>query len=148
MMKKNLQEQKEADMILESRKEVWHDYQEHIKRGVGGVANQPSRFWGTIVPPQPYPDSSSLSLLVPLPPDFPPIFEKIHKFLKPTYRVLNIMHESYTSGEQKKFALQVCQKLMSKEPIIFAQRIIAFSYDQWKQWPPEKDDGPKDSTKN
>jgi hypothetical protein len=57
MMRRNFQQQKETELILESRKEVWHDYQEHIKRGVGGAADQQSRFWGAIVPPRPYPDS-------------------------------------------------------------------------------------------
>ena len=89
---------------------------------------------------------SSLSLLVPLPPDFP-LFEKIHKFLQPTYKVLNIMRESFASGEQKQFALRVWEKAKSDEPFVLAQRIIAYSYEQWKQWPPENDDGTKDSTK-
>ena len=88
---------------------------------------------------------SSLSLLVPLPPDFPSIFEKIHKFLQPTYKVLNIMHESIASGEQKQFALQVWQKIKSDEPFVLARHVLAYSYEQWKQWPPEEDDK-KDST--
>jgi len=146
MMMQDFQTQKETELKREKRREVWHDYQEHVKRGVSGVAEQQSQFWGPIVPPRPIPNTSSVSLLVPLPPDFPPIFEKIHKFLKPTYQVLNIMHESFASGEQKQFALQVWEKVKSDEPFILAQRIIAYSYDQWKQWPPEKDDGTKDST--
>ena len=87
---------------------------------------------------------SSLSLLVPLPPDFPSIFEKIHKFLQPTYQVLNIMHQSVVSGEQKQFALRVWDKVKSGETLALAQQVIAYSYDQWKQWPPEEDDGKRD----
>jgi hypothetical protein len=169
MMMKDLEEQKQAELKLERRKEVWHDYQEHLKRGLSGVAEQQSQFWGPIVPPRPYPDTryvsdllrfglhfdgfrsfSSVSLLVPLPPDFPSIFEKIHKFLKPTHHLLNIMHESFTSGEQKQFALRVWEKANSGESFVFAQRVIAYSYEQWKRWLLEKGDkgdGTKDSTK-
>ena len=167
MMMLDFQKQREAELKNESRKEVWHDYQEELKRGVSGVADQQSQSWGPIVPPRPLPDIrynpdllriglhfdgfrsfSSLSLLVPLPPDFPPIFEKIRKFFQPTYQVLNIMHESFASGEQKQFALRVWEKMKSDEPFVLARQILAYSYEQWKQWPPENDDGKKDSTKS
>jgi hypothetical protein len=78
--------------------------------------------------------------LVPLPPDFPSIFEKIDKFLQPTYHVLDIMHESFASGEQKQFALRVWEKAKTDEPFILAQRTIAHAYEQWKKWD-VKDDG-------
>jgi hypothetical protein len=169
MMKLDLQKQKQVELRHEIRKEIWHDYQEQLKRGLNGVADQQS--WMPIVPPMPKSDMrcvpdllriglhfdgfrffSSLSLLVSLPPDFP-IMEKIHKFLQPTSRVLNIMHDSFESGQQKQFASRVWEKVKSGEHLVLAQRIIEYSYEQWKQWPgpSEDDDGvnkkDSDSTK-
>jgi hypothetical protein len=161
MMMLDFQKQEEAELKNMRRKEVWDEYQEQLKRE---VPDQQSPSWGLIVPLRPMRDTryvpdllrnrlhfdsfrsiSSDSLLVPLPPEFPPIFEKIHKFLQPTYRVLNIMHESVASGEQKQFALRVWEKVKTGENLVFAQRILAYSYEQWKQWPRE-DDNKKDST--
>ena len=165
MMMLDLQKQKQAELKRERRKELWHDYQEHLKHGVGGVADaqpQSGQWWGPIVPPKPIPDiryvetycdmdcnfdgvrsSSSVSLLLPLPPDFPSIFEKIDKFLQPTYHLLSIMHESFASGQQKEFALRVWEKAKTDEPFILAKRTIVLAYEQWKKW--ENDDGTKDS---
>ena len=56
-MMKDFQKQKQAELELEGRKEVWHDYQEHLKRGVSGVADQQSQFWGPIVPLMPMPNT-------------------------------------------------------------------------------------------
>ena len=166
MMMLDLQMQREAELRLKHRKEVWDDYQEHLKHGVSKVVDQQtqSQWWGAIVPPKPLPNTryvpdllriglhsdgfqffSSVSLLVPLPPDFPSIFEKIYKFLKPTYRVLNIMHESIVSGEQKQFALRVWEKANSDEPFILAQWTIGYVYEQWKKWD-ASDDGKTDAT--
>jgi hypothetical protein len=171
MMMLDLQKQKQAELKRERRKELWHDYQAHLKHGLGGVADQPqSGQWGPIVPPKPIPDtryvetycdmdcnfddvrsSSSLSLLVRLPPDFPSIFEKIDKYLQPTYRVLSILRESFASGEQKEFALRVWEKAKSDAPFILARRTIEHAYEQWKKWDvkddkDDKDNGRKDST--
>lgn len=57
MMMQDFQKQKETELKHESRREVWHDYQEHLKRGVSGVADQQSQFWGPIVPPRPIPNT-------------------------------------------------------------------------------------------
>jgi len=141
LMKVDLQKQRQVEARQEIRKEIWHDYQEQLKRGLSGVADQQS--WMPIVPPMSRSNMSSLSLLVPLPPDFP-IMEKIHKFLQPTFRVLNIMHDSFESGQQKQFASRVWEKVKSGEHLVLAQRIIEYSYKQWKQWPgpnSEEDDG-------
>lgn len=76
---------------------------------------------------------SSPSLLIPLPPDFPSIWEKMDKLLAPSYRALSILRESVTSGEQKAFALKVFQKAKSEEPFILAKRTISHAYEQWKK---------------
>lgn len=162
----DLQKQKQAELKHESRKEVWHDYQEQLKRGVSKVADQRAQSWGPIVPPRPRPDAryvpdlfrfglhfdgfrsfSSLSLLVPLTPDLSPVFENIYKYLQPTKQVLNKMHESFASGDHKRFALRVWGKVKSNEPFILAKRILEISYEQWKQWPREGDDGKSDDGK-
>lgn len=56
----DLQKQKQSELKRERRKELWHDYEEHLKHGVGGVAGQQSQsgqWWGPIVPPKPMPDT-------------------------------------------------------------------------------------------
>ena len=60
MMMLDLQKQKQAELKRERRKELWHDYQEHLKCGVDGVASEQSQsgqWWGPIVPPKPMPDT-------------------------------------------------------------------------------------------
>lgn len=89
---------------------------------------------------------SSLSLLVPLPPDFPPLLDKIKKLLAPSQKVLNIFYESLTSGEQKQFAERVWEKAKTDEPFILARRTCSHVYDQWKKRSvAEEDDGKKGS---
>ncbi|KAF8161245.1 hypothetical protein B0H34DRAFT_857717 [Crassisporium funariophilum] len=147
----DLQKQQQAETMRERRKEVWHDYQEHLKHGAGDQSSeQPEtngKWWGPIIPSKPIPDTSSLSLLVPLPPDFPPIWEKINKLLAPSYQVLGILQESVSSGEQKQFAQRVWEKSKTGEPFVLAQRTFTRAYEQWKNRDvPEEDDGKKGST--
>ena len=70
MMKRDLQKQKQAEVILESRREVWDDYQEQLKRGVSGVADQQSQSWGPIVPPEPLPNTRYVPDLLRIGPAF------------------------------------------------------------------------------
>ena len=88
---------------------------------------------------------SSHSLLVPLPPDIPPFWERISKLLAPSYKVLSIFHESLTSGEQKKFAERVWEKTWSNEPFILASRTFTTTYERWKDRDvrADEDDGKK-----
>ncbi|KAF8967927.1 hypothetical protein BDZ97DRAFT_1916500 [Flammula alnicola] len=146
----DLQNQQQLDMVRESRKEVWHDYQEQLKQNAGeqGERVPPigAQWWGPIVPPK-SPDTSSLSLLVPLPPDFPPVWDRINKLLAPSFQVLGILHESITSGEQKQFAKRVWEKAKTEEPFVLAQRTCSRAYEQWKKRDvAEEDDGKKGST--
>ena len=60
MMMLDLQKQQQAELNRERRKELWQDYQEHLKHGVSGVADkqpQSGQWWGPIVPLQPMPDT-------------------------------------------------------------------------------------------
>ena len=62
MMMQDFQKQKQFELKHESRREVWHDYQEQLKRGVSGVADQQS--WGPIVPPRPVPNTRYVSTYI------------------------------------------------------------------------------------
>jgi hypothetical protein len=78
-----------------------------------------------------------------LPPDVPSIWGKIDKLLAPSYRALDILHGSVTSGEQKEFALRVLEKARSEEPFILAKRTIAHTYEQWKKRDESEEDDEK-----
>ncbi|KAF8897094.1 hypothetical protein CPB84DRAFT_1781550 [Gymnopilus junonius] len=148
----DLQHQQQLEQIRQSRKEIWQDYQEQLKQNVGdkpvGQTPPQAPWWGPIVPPKNIQDTSSLSLLVPLPPEFPPLLAKINKLLAPTYEALNITFESITSGEQKQFAQRVWEKAKTEEPLILAQRTFSHAYEQWKKrdMSEEEDDEKKGST--
>jgi hypothetical protein len=124
-----------------------------------------AQWWGPLVPPKTLEDAgyvvsnhlsflpahvniySSPSILIPLPPDVPSIWEKIDKLLAPSHRALAILHESVASGEQKAFALRIWEKARSEEPFILAKRTIAHTYEQWKKRDEsEEDDQKKGST--
>jgi hypothetical protein len=88
--------------------------------------------------------SSSSSLLIPIPPDIPAVWDtgRIRKLLAPSQQVLEILHESITSGEQKEFALRIWEKARSEEPWILAQRSLSRAYERWKKPDiAEEDDG-------
>jgi hypothetical protein len=72
--------------------------------------------------------------------------EKLYKLLAPSYQVLNILHDSITSGEHKEFALRVWEKANSEEPFVLAKRTISHSYEQWKKRDESEDDEKKGST--
>lgn len=67
--------------------------------------------------------------------------------MTPTYRVLSILHESITSGEQKQFVQRVWEKAGTEEPFILAERTLNRAYEQWKKRDlTEEDDETKGST--
>ena len=82
-------------------------------------------------------------MLLPIPPDFPPFWERINKLLTPTFRVLSILRESVVSGEQKQFALKVWDKAWTDEPFRLASRTFARTYERWKE---NEDERKRDST--
>lgn len=76
---------------------------------------------------------SSQSLLVPLPPDFPPFLERINKLLAPSFRVLGIVRDSIKSGEQSQFAQRVWDKAWTDEPFLLASKTFTGAYERWKE---------------
>lgn len=90
---------------------------------------------------------TSQPLLVRLPPEFPPFWDRIGKLLAPSRRALFIFRESITSGEQKEFAQRVWEKAWTDEPYILASRTFSGAYERWKSRDePEEDDSKKGST--
>jgi hypothetical protein len=86
-------------------------------------------------------------LLIHLPPDLPPLWERINKLLAPSYRVLSIFRESVTSGEQRDFAVRVWEKAQTGEPFELARRTFSQTYERWKNKDAaDEDDGKKGST--
>ncbi|PPQ89781.1 hypothetical protein CVT25_008158 [Psilocybe cyanescens] len=146
----DFQRQQKLEQIRQSRKDTWQEYQDQMQQNAGEqVGERKSRgppWWTPLVPPKSVQDTSSLSLLVPLPPDFPPLLDKIKKLLAPSQKVLGILYESVTSGEQKQFAERVWAKAKTDQPYILAQRTCFHAYDQWKKRSvTEEDDGKKGS---
>ncbi|KAF8176515.1 hypothetical protein BJ912DRAFT_884522 [Pholiota molesta] len=143
----DLQSQQQVDAVRESRKELWHDYQEKLKQNPGQQTKSPplaTQWWAPIVPPKSISDATSSSLLIPIPPDIPAVWDtgRIRKLLAPSQQVLEILHESITSGEQKEFALRIWEKARSEEPWILAQRSLSRAYERWKKPDiAEEDDG-------
>ncbi|KAF8070771.1 hypothetical protein FPV67DRAFT_1624508 [Lyophyllum atratum] len=153
-MMMDLERQQKVNKRYEERREVWQDYQDHLEKTSGlpegdepQLNGESSKWWGPIVPPQPLPDFRSQSLLVPLPPDIPPFWDRIHKLLAPSHKAVGILHDSVTSGEQRQFAARVWEKAWTNEPLILASRTFSQAYERWKdrEVPPDEDDGKKGS---
>jgi len=128
MMLMDLEQQQKMVAHKEQRKEVWQDYQDHIRKG-----GDQSKFWGPIVPLRPIPDSTSQSLLVPLPPHWPSFWDRIARTLAPSQKALSILRESLASGEQQQFAQRVWEKAWTNEPFILASRTCSRAYERWKE---------------
>ncbi|KAG5642122.1 hypothetical protein DXG03_003593 [Asterophora parasitica] len=171
-MMMDLERQQRANARFEERREVWQDYQDHLAKvasdpehGQAPENGKSSKWWGPIAPQRPIPEfrwvdhrrlsfrwltfvTRNHSLLVPVPPDIPPFWDRITKLLAPSHKVLEIFRESVTSGEQRQFAERVWQKAWSNEPFVLASRTFSSVYERWKEReaPPDEDDGRKGST--
>ncbi|KAF8622709.1 hypothetical protein AX15_006800 [Amanita polypyramis BW_CC] len=103
----------------------------------------PPRKWGYVVPRYHSSELVSESLLLPLPPEFPPFWDRISKLLAPTFHVLGTLHQSIVSGEQRKFATRVWEKAWTDEPFILASRTFTRAYERWKE---NEEERKRDST--
>ncbi|KXN85311.1 hypothetical protein AN958_11411 [Leucoagaricus sp. SymC.cos] len=128
----DFERQRRVAAMKEKRKEVWQDYQDSLRQQ-NSAQDDNMRLWVPNVPPRPLPDTSSQSLLVPLPPDFPPFWERINKLLAPSVRVLGILRDSIKSGEQVQFAQRVWEKAWTDEPFVLASRTFSKAYEHWKE---------------
>ncbi|KAK0454624.1 hypothetical protein EV421DRAFT_1700423 [Armillaria borealis] len=151
MMKYDLRGQVRREHYKEQRKATWQEYQQFIERNAQPVHfplpdGEHNKWWGAIVPPPPIPDTSSHSLLIPLPPQMPPAWDGISKLLQPTRRVLTIFRDSLVSGEHLTFAGMVWRKAWTKEPYFLVRRTLDTARDMWKGAGKDDNDDEKDST--
>jgi len=82
---------------------------------------------------------SKHALLIPIPPVTTPFWDRIHKLLEPSKRMLTIFSDSVTSGEQQKFAQRAWRKAWSAEPFMLAKRTCDRIVEMWKDV--DEDDG-------
>ena len=82
---------------------------------------------------------SKQSLLVPLPPPPPPIFDHTRALLAPTYKLMDVLRESFESGAQKQLAIRMWEKAWSGEPYILARNACSRMWKLWKDNDRDKD---------
>jgi len=92
---------------------------------------------GEAVPKRPFPDMSGQSILLPVPPPFPPIQEQIHNLLAPSYKVIDLTRESVNTGAQLKFMQLIWEKAWTEEPFVLARNVCTKMWDKWKKGPPD-----------
>ncbi|KAG6836558.1 hypothetical protein H0H93_006785 [Arthromyces matolae] len=141
-MRWDLARQQTMHKQMEGRQELWQEYQEHLKNG--DKSADVNKWWGPIIPPRPIPEFRSQSLLVPLPLDSPPFWDRMNKLFDPTRKALNIFMESVKSGEQRELAERVWDKAWTPEPFQLANKAFGMWYDMLKDW--DSPDSDKKST--
>jgi hypothetical protein len=67
----------------------------------------------------------------------PALYHKVEKLMEPSFKLLGIVHESFTAGKQSEFWGRVWSKASTKEPFVLATRTVQWSYEKWKDGPPE-----------
>ncbi|EKM53453.1 uncharacterized protein PHACADRAFT_259849 [Phanerochaete carnosa HHB-10118-sp] len=91
------------------------------------------------LPNPPFPDTTSSTLLVPIPLPLPPINTYLANLLAPTNKVMKLTHESLASGSQFKFAGMLWEKAKSDQPYVLARNVTR---KIWRVWTGgEEDDG-------
>ncbi|KAK1232162.1 hypothetical protein PQX77_004710 [Marasmius sp. AFHP31] len=121
----------------------WIEYHQFVERNAGlkdtGLLNRPpegedSKWYGLKVPPSPVPPvDADRTILLPLSPDTFTVWDRINKLLDPTRTALALTRDSITSGEQKRFALNLWDKALSNEPWVLASRTCSRAYELWKK---------------
>ncbi|RXW19208.1 hypothetical protein EST38_g6640 [Candolleomyces aberdarensis] len=146
MMQLDLQKQQMYSELRQEQRELWQDYQESLRKGVDSNVLG-GRMPASVVVSSTAEIQRAKSLLIHLPPDLPPLWERINKLLAPSYRALSILRESITSGEQRDFAVRVWEKAQTDEPFELARRTFSRTYERWKNKDAaDEDDGKKGST--
>ncbi|KAG6861157.1 hypothetical protein C0995_003166 [Termitomyces sp. Mi166 len=140
-MKCDLPGQQHMNKQMEGRREVWQEYQDHLQKG--DQSADVSKWWGPVVPPQPFPEFRSHSLLVPLPLESPPFWDQMSKLFAPTYKALNIFQESIRSGETREFAERAWEKAWTSEPFVLVNKTFSMWYNMLKDSDTSSDDDRK-----
>lgn len=81
----------------------------------------------------PFPDTAASSLLVPVPPPFPPILKYMDNLLAPTRKVLSMTHDSIVSGDQQKFAGKIWEKSLTDQPFVLARKVFDRVLEVWNK---------------
>ncbi|OBZ69899.1 hypothetical protein A0H81_10522 [Grifola frondosa] len=129
LMMCDLERQAEWQKFKEQSNEDWAHQTQRRDSQQGGEAVSGSR---SELPPaeqpasvplkRPYPDVVGQSVLLPLPPPFPPLGGQIENLLAPTYKVLGIVQESIRSGAQGELAARIWEKAQTDEPFRLTRR--------------------------
>ncbi|KAF8739264.1 hypothetical protein AX14_010241 [Amanita brunnescens Koide BX004] len=139
----DLEQQQRLEALKDRKRQAVAETPSETNKQTDGQPGARRRKWGYVVPRNPHLDLGLQSLLLPIPPDIPPFWDRINKLLKPTFRALSILRGSVISGEQKQFALRVWDKAWTDEPFILASRTFTSVYERWKE---NEDERKKDST--
>ncbi|KAL0581332.1 hypothetical protein V5O48_000708 [Marasmius crinis-equi] len=137
----------EATKRMEQRREMdrmrWLEYQQFLERNAdardSGLLSQPpdgedSKWYGLKAPTRPVPPvDTDHTILLPLSLETLTVWERINKFLEPTRTILSLTRDSISSGEQKRFALNLWEKAISPEPWVLASRTCSRAYELWKK---------------
>ncbi|KAG6920174.1 hypothetical protein DXG01_004942 [Tephrocybe rancida] len=140
-MSQDLGRQHQSNEKHQQRQEVWQEYQDHLQKG--DQTAESGKWWGPIVPPRPLPDFRSHSMLIPIPPDYPPFWNSMVNLLTPTQKALGIFHESLQSGEQREFAGRMWEKARTLEPFVVAGNALGMWYQLLKDSDTPSDDDKK-----
>jgi hypothetical protein len=154
-MKLNLDRQQAVVSRQQQMRDLWQDYQDDLSRGLDKdvlAQKYGGKVFGSIAPPpMVMPEEcvrviSVISVLVKLsgacfacrsfmihlPPELPPLWGPVQRFLAPSWRALDLLRESITSGQQKEFAIRTWKKAQTGEPFELARRTCSKTYERWK----------------
>ncbi|KAI0349968.1 hypothetical protein OH77DRAFT_1464639 [Trametes cingulata] len=112
LMRRSLESQTEWQRLKERRNEEWahgatYDEGKLVEDAnrIDDLGNMP-----------PFPDVSRESILLPMP-DSLSLREQLENMLAPTWKVLDVVRESVSSGAQKELARRIYDKAFTDEPI-------------------------------
>lgn len=88
-----------------------------------------------------FPDTTDTTFLVPIPPPHLVIGKAINKYLDPTRKLLDVVHESIQSGHQRELAKRMLEKAWTPEPWIIVRNVCNKMWKIWNEGPPNDDDG-------
>lgn len=83
------------------------------------------------LPAPPFPDVSSSTLLMPVPPPLPPIQTYMANLLAPTGKVLKLTRQSITSGDQGRLAGVLWDKARTDQPFVLAKNVAQRIWSVW-----------------
>lgn len=160
-----LSEQENLVKYEARRRETWNAYQDYLKKlgqptnrdgetvvpgptahanadkdktendNATGTPLRPTKFWHP--PPRPINENPDDSKLVRVQLPQSALYQSLVNLLSPTQRLLGHFKESIVSGDQRQFWGRVWDKTFTKEPFVLASRTLHWSWEKWKEGPPE-----------